>query len=83
MSIELINILTTFGASVVSAIIGYASGKRLRENEADKAAFEAYNYAIASLRREMESRVAELQRRIEQLELENKNLKQINKELKK
>ena len=75
MNIELINVLTTFGASVISAIIGYASGKRKRENEADKTAFEAYNYTIESLRREMENRVAELQRRIEKLEEENKQLR--------
>mgnify|MGYP003301026853 CR=1 FL=1 len=78
MNIELINILTTFGASVVSALVGYASGKRQRENEADKTAFEAYNYAIESLRREMENRVGELQRRIEQLEEENKQLRIAN-----
>lgn len=75
MSIEFINIITTFGASVISAIIGYASGKRKRENEADKTAFEAYNYTIESLRREMENRVSELQRRIEKLEEENKQLR--------
>ena len=75
MNIELINIITTFGASAISAIIGYASGKRKRENEADKTAFEAYNYTIESLRREMENRVAELQRRIEKLEEENKQLR--------
>lgn len=75
MNIELINITTTFAASVVSAIIGYASGKRKRENEADKTAFEAYTYTIESLRREMENRVAELQRRIEKLEEENKKLR--------
>lgn len=81
MNIELINVITTFAASLVSAIIGYASGKRKRENEADKTAFEAYNYTIESLRREMENRVAELQRRIEKLEAENRKLIQINKEL--
>lgn len=75
MSIELINILTTFVASVISAIIGYASGKRQRENEADKTAYEAYNYAIKSLREEMERRVKELQDRIEVLERENQNLR--------
>lgn len=71
MNIELINVLTTFGTSVISAIIGYASGKRKRENEADKTAYEAYNYAIKSLREEMERRVKELQDRIEVLEREN------------
>lgn len=79
MNIELINIFTTFAASVVSAIIGYASGKRKRENEADKTAFEAYNFAIQSLRSEFEKRVEELQRRIEQLESENKELRSKNK----
>lgn len=75
MNTELINFITPFAASVVSAIIGYATGKRKRENEADKTAFEAYNYTIESLRREMENRVAELQRRIEKLEEENKMLR--------
>lgn len=75
MNIELINVITTFGASVLSAIIGYASGKRQRENEADKTAYEAYNYAIKSLREEMERRVQELQYRIEVLERENEILR--------
>lgn len=75
MNIELINILTTFGASAISAIIGYASGRRQRENEADKTAYEAYNYAIKSLREEMERRVKELQDRIEVLERENEILR--------
>ncbi len=75
MNIELINIITTFLASVVSAIIGYTSGKRQRENEADKTAYEAYNYAIKSLREEMERRVKELQDRIEVLERENEILR--------
>lgn len=80
MNIELINILTTFGASAISAIIGYASGKRQRENEADKTAYEAYNYAIKSLREEMERRVKELQDRIEVLEHENKILRRSKNE---
>lgn len=80
MNIELINILTTFGASAISAIIGYASGKRQRENEADKTAYEAYNYAIKSLREEMERRVKELQNRIEALERENENLRRSKNE---
>lgn len=80
MSIELINILTTFVASVISAIIGYASGKRQRENEADKTAYEAYNYAIKSLREEMERRVKELQDRIEVLEHENEILRRSKNE---
>ena len=75
MNIELINVITTFGASCISAIIGYASGKRQRENEADKTAYEAYNYAIKSLRDEMERRVKELQDRIEVLERENQILR--------
>lgn len=77
MNIELINIILTFSASAISAIIGYASGKRQRENEADKTAYEAYNYAIKSLREEMERRVKELQDRIEVLERENQNLRSI------
>lgn len=80
MSLELINILTTFVASVISAIIGYASGKRQRENEADKTAYEAYNYAIKSLREEMERRVKELQDRIEVLEHENEILRRSKNE---
>lgn len=68
-------VFTTFLASWFS----YRTGKRQRENEADKAAFEAYNFAIQSLRKEFESRIdllqrenAELRERVKELESRTK-----------
>lgn len=47
--------------SIVTGLIGYANGKRKRENEADKSAYEAYNFALESLRKEFEARIERMQ----------------------
>lgn len=56
-------ILSAIGlvSSITSGLIGYANGKRKRENEADKSAYEAYNFALESLRKEFEARIERMQ----------------------
>lgn len=66
-------VLTTLLASWFS----YKTGKRNREHEADKTAFENYNFALQSLRKEFECRIDLLQKENEELrervkELESK-----------
>ena len=55
--------------AIITAIIGYKTGRRNRENEANRTAFEAYNFAIESLRKEFEARIDLLQK-------ENKELRE-------
>jgi Skp family chaperone for outer membrane proteins len=56
-------ILSVIGlvSSIATGLIGYANGKRKRENEADKSAYEAYNFALESLRKEFEARIERMQ----------------------
>lgn len=61
--------------AVFTAIIGYKTGRRNRENEANRTAFEAYNFAIESLRKEFEARINMLQKENEELRNEIKLLK--------
>lgn len=53
--------------SIISAFLGYFQGRKKYNAEADRAAYEAYNYALQSLRAEMEARVNNLQTQIEDL----------------
>ena len=56
-------ILSVIGlvSSIATGLIGYANGKRKRENEADKSAYEAYNFALESLRKDFEARIERMQ----------------------
>lgn len=70
----ILSILSVCGATI-SGAIGFFTGKKKRDNEANKAAFEAYNYAIESLRKEFETRITYLQKENDQLRESNKELK--------
>ncbi len=54
-------------STVFASLLSYRTGKRQRENEAYKTAFEAYNFALESLRAEFEKRIEVLQRENEEL----------------
>lgn len=73
--IDYIQIISTPIIAVFTAIIGYKTGRRNRENEANRTAFEAYNFAIESLRKEFEARINMLQKENEELRKEIKELK--------
>lgn len=72
--IALIGFLSTCGSYIV--------GKRKREKEADKSAYEAYNYALESLRKEFEDRVGRMQNDYNELKEKYKTLQNENEELK-
>lgn len=61
MESEIILSVIALVPSIVTGLIGYVSGKRKRENEADKSAYEAYNFALESLRKEFEARIERMQ----------------------
>ena len=61
--------------AVLTAIIGYKTGRRNRENEATRVAFENYKFALESLRNEFEARINALQKENEELRREIKELK--------
>lgn len=63
--------------AIITAIIGYKTGRRNRENEANRTAFEAYNFAIESLRKEFEARINLLQKENEELREEIKQLREL------
>lgn len=79
----------TFDPSIIVALIGFATtisgylfGRRKANNEADRAAYEAYSYALDSLRKEFEARAKtmsieyqELKQKCEALETENTTLR--------
>ncbi len=66
---EIIIALIGVFSTLISSLIGYRTGKRGREKDADKTAFENYNYAIESLRKEFD-------RQIECLRKENNELRE-------
>lgn len=55
--------------AILTAIIGYKTGRRNRENEATQTAFESYKFALESLRSEFE-------RQIDSLKKENQELRE-------
>lgn len=67
--------------AVLTAIIGYKTGRRNRENEATRVAFENYKFALESLRNEFEARINALQKENEELRREIKELKDGKKKL--
>ena len=76
---ELYIALCTLVSNAITALIAYKTGKKKSDNEATKVAFEAYNYAIESLRKEFETRYellqkenAELRKEIEELRKKKK-----------
>lgn len=73
-------IVALIGAA--TTVSGYLFGRRKANNEADKAAYEAYSYALQSLRNEFEARAEtmrneyqELKKKCEDLESENEALR--------
>lgn len=62
-------------APIFTAIIGYKTGRRNRENEATRVAFENYKFALESLRNEFEARYNALQKENEELRREIAELK--------
>lgn len=65
-----------------TTVSGYLFGRRKANNEADRAAYEAYSYALESLRKEFEARAKtmnieyqELKQKCESLEAENESLR--------
>lgn len=66
----------------VTTVSGYLFGRRKANNEADRAAYEAYSFALDSLRKEFEARAntmrieyQELKQKCEDLEAENESLR--------
>ena len=61
--------ITLIGAavSIVTAVLGYKQGQKKRDVEATRAAFESYNYALESLRKEFEQRIEALRKENEEL----------------
>lgn len=74
--IDYIQIISTTLIAVFTAIIGFFTGKKKRDNEATQTAFEAYNFALQSLRKEFESRIELLQKENEELRRQIKELQQ-------
>lgn len=56
--------------SVLTGLLGFFSGRKKANAEATKAAFEAYAFAISSLRTEFENRFNAMQKRIDELEVQ-------------
>lgn len=73
--------LISGGISIITALIGFFSGRRTKENEATKRAFENYSFALKNLREEFNLQINELReenRRLkEQIEILKKNAKKI------
>lgn len=67
---ELYIAICTLISNAITALIAYRTGKKKSDNEATRVAFEAYNYAIESLRKEFESRISLLQKENEELRKE-------------
>ena len=63
--------ITLIGAavSIVTAVLGYKQGQKKSDAEATRTAFESYNYALESLRKEFEQRIEELQKENEELKV--------------
>lgn len=66
----------------ITTCASYLVGKRKRETEADKSAYEAYNYALESLRKEFEARVDRMQNDYAELKDKYNSLQEENEELK-
>ena len=62
------DLLTTSITGIISAVGGYFTGRRKKQAEADKAAFDAYSFALQSLRTEFETRIASLQEQVKDLQ---------------
>ena len=62
------DLLTTSITGIISAVGGYFTGRRKKQAEADKAAFDAYSFALQSLRTEFETRIASLQEQVKELQ---------------
>lgn len=61
------DLIITGAAGIISTIGGWFVGRRKKQVETDKAAYEAYNFALQSLRNEFEQRIESLQQQIQEL----------------
>lgn len=61
------DLIITGAAGILSTIGGWFVGRRKKQVETDKAAYEAYNFALQSLRNEFEQRISSLQQQISEL----------------
>lgn len=64
---EFLNYILTALVAIVTALLGYFQGKKKTDAEADRAAYEAYSFALDSLRHEFEARITSLQQEIKEL----------------
>lgn len=62
-------------STLLTGVVSYSTGRRQRENEADRTAYEAYSFALESLRKEFEVRIEGMRMDYEQLQKENEELK--------
>lgn len=53
--------------SIITAFLGYKQGQKKSDAEATQTAFESYNFALESLRKEFEHRINVLQRENDEL----------------
>lgn len=62
------DLLTNGITGIITAVCGYFTGRRKKQSEADKAAFDAYSFALQSLRTEFETRIGSLQEQVKELQ---------------
>lgn len=62
------DLIITGAAGILSTIGGWFVGRRKKQVETDKAAYEAYNFALQSLRNEFETRIGCLQEQVKELQ---------------
>lgn len=76
MNYEVETAIITAGVSIITAVVGYIKGRKKTDAEATNAAFEGYNLALESLRKNFENQLQDLRNRITDLTAENESLKQ-------
>ena len=76
MITENTDLIITGAAGVLSTIGGWFVGRRKKQVETDKAAYEAYNFALQSLRNEFEQRINDLHNHIDLLQKHIEEMRQ-------
>ena len=61
--------LISAAVAIVTAVLGYKQGQKKSDAEATRTAFENYNYALDSLRKEFEQRIEALKKENEELKV--------------
>ena len=61
--------LISAAVAIVTAVLGYKQGQKKSDAEATRTAFESYNYALESLRKEFEQRIEALRKENEELKV--------------